>query len=332
MKRSGALVAACAAVVGIALVPAGGAAASGPCFPDVSTPSRGINLALTRIAAPLRGRLAKDVSNVRPAPGSSSVHNGRLRGAPTQLTITRNADGSIDETFTIAAGGLSSGFTTIWSGHAALTGGTVTETDGQFTYDLDALNAVVAQKVKGTLVSSFTDIHDPSKPTPGLEHLDTFDYVSTDVTPNAFGVSRADSHHIGEPGLGGSYSSDDTVTLDCPPNATHASSTTHTAYRFFDGADGKVHGRTDTQAAGGPIPTGDTYTSASCWGRSETRPETIVEIDKEEDVVGATISGQTIPSTLPPAPCDPAFLPLPSSTDNANDYASTGLPTFPGEW
>jgi hypothetical protein len=327
------LVVACTVVAAVVVVPAAAVpAATGPCFPDVSTPARGIRLELTKLVTPLRSRLAKDLVKVRPAPGTSNVHNGRFHGAPTQLIITRNADGSIDERFAIEPGGAPSGLTTIWTGHASLTPGTVSETDGQLLYDLDALNAIVPQRVKGSIALSFTDIHDPAEPKPGLEQLDTIDYVSTDVSPNDFGVSRSDEHHIGEPGLGGGYAADDTVVLDCPPNAAHAASTTHAAYRFFRGADGKVHGRTDTQATGGPIPTGDAYTSASCWGRSEARPLTVAEIDKEEDATGATIAGQTLPPTLPPSPCDPAFGPLPALTDNADDYVFAGLPTFPGEW
>ena len=290
--------------------------------------------------ARIRRLLAK---NADLAAGQSRTWTGIDEdGVGRKFTMTKSAAGdSFTFELDLAAKGTTT-FVKVFNGEvtaSSVTTGTNTVTDklGSMTFDYDALHSVVpAEKATGKIEVDFDVTHDPSKPAPGIKKV-------LNIKMTAFLPEEGDPHgprtgsylHVGEPGIGGRLTFQDSLILLCPANPNGAVADTNAVSRWYKGADGKIHGRGDAKATGGQIPAGDTWSGVSCHNgvRADRDSESGYWMMKLEDGTGATIHGTEQQTTDAGAsPCDAALGAVPSLANNATDYDFSAAVSFPNEW
>lgn len=259
-----------------------------------------------------------------------------------QLVITRSADGLTDsfELDLAPAGQTPPSWVKVMEGvrttSTSATGGEVTT---HMTLDYDALHGVLpTERLTGQVELAIDRVKDSSRPAPGVKR-------TTTVTFTGFSFGPADPHaprsgtftHVGEPGVGGSLSFQDSLVLLCPANPGGLAADTATDSRWYVAGDGAVHGRADARATGGPIATGDTWLGVTCYqGPVGHAPGLADEAAwywavKLEDASGATVPSSAHASGT--GTCDPAFGPVPSLSDDSTDYPFPPGPiAFPNEW
>jgi hypothetical protein len=213
------------------------------------------------------------------------------------------------------------------------------ENSGTVNFDFTALHSVIpTEHATGQIQSDFDIVKDPSKPAPGEKRTATIKLI-------AFLPEEGDPHgpRTGqyvwerEPAIGGSLEFQDTVVLLCPSNPTSAPADLIAVARWYHAAGGSIHGRSDAQASGGQIPSGDKWMGVTCaQGQSSTQPAEGYWMMKLEDAGGITIEGQA--ATVGSAPCDTLLGGTPPSvSDNSHDFAFSSVSfsapyPFPNQW
>jgi hypothetical protein len=209
---------------------------------------------------------------------------------------------------------------------------------GSLDLDYDALHSVVpAERLTGKVAVAFERVTDSSKPAPGVRKVTT-------VTLTGFSFGPLDPHgprngvftHVGEPGVGGSLTFQDSLVLLCPANPQRLAADAVNHARWYVATGGGVHGRADARATGGQIPGGQTWMGVVCYqGARAVRPLATMETGywamKLEDGQGATVAGSGR-QLGDPTSCDPAFGAVPSQADAASDHDFSAPVTFPNQW
>lgn len=263
-------------------------------------------------------------------------------GIGHKFTMTRSATG---DSFTFELDLAAKGSTTyvkVFSGEISTTStttgtNTVTEKLGAMTFDYTALKSVVpAEKATGQIETTFDIVRDPSKPGPGIKKVLTVKLTAfLPEEGNPHGARTGNFVHVGEPTIGGRLTFQDSLILLCPANPENKFADTTTVARWFKGADGKVHGRSDAKASGGQIATGQSFIGVSCHrgARADRASEDGYWMMKLEDAAGATVQGSSKETTDGAAsPCDAALGAVPALANNATDFDFSKPVTFPGEW
>jgi hypothetical protein len=267
-------------------------------------------------------------------------------GLDRKLTMTRtaNLDGSVTFEFEldvarVAASGSPSFVKVMWgsithSGPASDDAGAQrVEDKGTVTFDFDALASVKAgERARGQITDTFDNVRDPDKGVKRTASVVLSNFLPEEGDPH--GPRNGSYSWEREPGVGGKFRFQDTVTLFCLPNPAAVQSDVTTISRWYKTADGQVHGRSDSKATGGQLPTGDTWMGVTCAkGQTTAMPAEGFWMMKLEDSTGATVSSQS--SQVGTEPCDPVFGAVPTATDDKTDYdfpADFSAITFPGEW
>lgn len=278
---------------------------------------------------------------------SSHVWDSVKNGVERKLTITAatNADASITYTYTLEMKtAAQTAFATVFSGNltssgtAAVDGGAAAsgEEKGSITFDFTALSTVLTnEKSRGQITDAFDHVKDATK---GVKR-------TANLTLTAFLPEEGDAHGLRtgsyvwerEPGVGGSFAFQDTLVLLCTSNPNALTSDLIAVARWYKATDASVHARTDAQATGGQLPTGNVWVGATCaQGASTATPAEGYWMVKEENASGATVVGKADTSGL--TPCD-AMLggAAPDVGSNVHDFAFTGISfttpyPFPNEW
>ena len=204
--------------------------------------------------------------------------------------------------------------------------------------DYDALHSVIStERLTGKITIAFERVADSSKPAPGTRRATTitfagFSYGSTDPRGPRSGTFT----HVGEPGVGGSLSFQDSLVLLCPANPQLAAADVVAKARWYVATDGTLHGRADAKATSGQIAAGDSWLGVTCYqGGRAMRPlattETAYWAMKLEDGAGATVAGSAHQAGSAQA-CDSAFGVVPSQIDKASDYDFSAPLSFPNQW
>jgi hypothetical protein len=256
-----------------------------------------------------------------------------------QLTITADG-GTYDFALALAPSGQTPPqWVEVLSGSTTKTS-TPTGSDrvGSLDFDYDALRSVLpAEHLTGKVAVAFERLADSSKPAPGLRRTTTVTFTGFSFGPaDPHGLRNGTFTHLGEPGVGGSVSFQDSLVLLCPanPQALVADAVTHA--RWYVASTGELRGRADAEATGGQVPAGDSWLGVTCYQGDRTlRPlaalETAYWAMKEEDGTGATVAGsahQHGDATT----CDPRFGAVPSQTGSASDYDFSSPVSFPNQW
>jgi hypothetical protein len=304
----------------------------------------------------LNRHFAKHLHHVEELIEDNPLSDGETRtweniraGLDRKFTMTRtaNLDGSVTYDFELdiasvpASGSLS--FVKVMWGSVTHSGPSVEASDagtteavenkGAVTFDFTALASVkTSERARGQIIDTFDNVRDPAK---GVKR--TASVVLTDFLPeegDPHGPRSGSYSWEREPGVGGKFRFQDTVTLFCLPNPTGVQSDVTTISRWYKADDGQVHGRSDSMATGGQLPTGDTWMGVTCAkGQTTAMPAEGFWMMKLEDSTGATVSSQML--QVGTDPCDPVFGAVPSATDNKTDYdfpTDFSAITFPGEW
>jgi len=190
---------------------------------------------------------------------------------------------------------------------------------------------VTTEKSTGQITDTFDNVRDPAH---GVKRAATMTLTNFHFDDDAHGPRNGSYLWEREPGVGGKFRFQDTVTLFCLPNPTGVQSDVTTISRWYKADDGQVHGRSDSMARGGQLPTGDTWMGVTCAkGQTTAMPAEGFWMMKLEDSTGATLSSQM--SQVGTDPCDPLLGAVPSATGNNTDYdfpTDFSAITFPGEW
>jgi hypothetical protein len=280
--------------------------------------------------------------------GETKTWENVRAGLDRKFTMTRtaNLDGSVTFDFELdiasvpASGSLS--FVKVMWGSITHSGPAVEVSDagservenkGTVTFDFDALASVKAsERARGQITDTFDNVRDPANGVKRMAKVVLTNFLPEEGDPH--GPRTGSYSWEREPSVGGKFRFQDTVTLFCLPNPAGVQSDVTTISRWFKAADGQVHGRSDSKAAGGQVPTGDTWMGVTCAkGRTTAMPAEGFWMMKLEDSTGATVSSQS--SQVGTEPCDDAFGAVPSATDNKTDYdfpTDFSAITFPGEW
>ena len=257
-----------------------------------------------------------------------------------QFVITRSSDGlTYDFELDLApAAQAPPVWVKVFSGSTTnATTSTGSDQTGSLDFDYDALHSVIPDdRLTGQIAIAFERITDSSKPAPGKKKVTTVTFHGFSFGPNdPHGPRSGTFTHVGEPGVGGSLTFQDSLVLLCPANPTAqvADAVTHARWYVTNGA---LHGRADAKATGGQIPSGDTWLGVTCYqGTHGVRPLATAENGywamKLEDGSGATVTGSARHAGSEQS-CDSAFGAVPSLTDNQTDYDFTAAVTFPNEW
>jgi hypothetical protein len=263
------------------------------------------------------------------------------------MTRTANLDGSVTYDFeldiaSVPASGSPSFVKVMW-GSITHSGPSVEEADagadqrvenkGVVTFDFTALASVKAsERARGQITDTFDNVHDPAQGVKRTASVVLTNFVPEEGDPH--GPRTGGYSWEREPGVGGKFRFQDTVTLLCLANPASVQSDVTTISRWYKAVDGQVHGRSDSKATGGQLPSGDTWMGVTCAkGQTSAMPAEGFWMMKLEDSTGATVSVQS--SQVGTEPCDPVFGAVPSATDNKTDYdfpQDFSAITFPGEW
>src|SRR5205814_4691650 len=248
------------------------------------------------------------------------------------MTRTANLDGSASYDFELdvasvpASGSLS--FVKVMWGSITHSGPSVEASDagtteavenkGVVTFDFTALASVkTSERARGQITDTFDNVHDPVK---GVKRTATV--VLTNFTPeegDGHGPRNGSYLWTREPKVGGKFQFQDTVTLFCLPNPAGVQSDLTAVSRWYNAADGGVHGRSDAKATGGQLDAGLAWIGVTCAkGQTTSAPAEGYWMMKLEQADGGTAVAHS--SQVGTEPCDPLFGPVPSPTDNASDY------------
>ena len=296
---------------------------------------------------------AKHLHHVEDLIEDNPLANGETRtwekvrdGLDRKFTMTRtaNADGSVTFDFkldvaTVPASGSPSFIKVMWGsithiGPAAeesdAGAGQLVENKGTVTFDFTALASVkTSERAGGQITDTFDNVHDPVK---GVKRTATV--VLTNFTPeegDGHGPRNGSYLWTREPKVGGKFQFQDTVTLFCLPNPAGVQSDLTAVSRWYNAADGGVHGRSDAKATGGQLDAGLAWIGVTCAkGQTTSAPAEGYWMMKLEQADGGTAVAHS--SQVGTEPCDPLFGPVPSPTDNASDYDFSQPVAFPNEW
>ena len=204
------------------------------------------------------------------------------------------------------------------------------ENKGTVTFDFTALASVKpGERARGQITDSFDNVHDPVKGVKRSASISLTDFVPEEGDPH--GPRNGSYLWEREPSVGGKFQFQDTLILFCLRNPASAQSEVTTVARWYKADGGQVHGRSDSKATGGQLDAGQTWMGVTCAkGQTTAMPAEGFWMMKLEDSAGATITSQS--AQVGTEPCDPAFGPVPSATDNKTDYDFSAAVTFPGEW
>src|SRR2546427_481888 len=280
--------------------------------------------------------------------GETKTWENVRSGLDRKLTMTRTdiQDGSVTYAFELdVATAVTTGtpsFVKVMSGSITHIGPSVSddtdggttdallENKGTVTFDFTALASVQTnERARGQISDTFDNVRDPVK---GVKR-------SASITLTNFLPEEGDLHGprtggyswLREPGVGGKFQFQDTVVLFCLANPSGVQSDLNTVARWYKASDGSVHGRSDSKATGGQLPSGDAWMGVTCAnGPTTGEPAEGFWMMKLEDSTGATVSSRLAQAGT--EPCDPVFGAVPSATDNKTDYDFTSAVTFPGEW
>src|SRR3989449_3213186 len=267
-------------------------------------------------------------------------------GIDRKFTMTRtlDADGSVTYDFeldlaSVPASGSPSFVKVLWGaithiGPAAedkdAGAGERVENKGMVTFDLTALASVkTSERARGQITDTFDNVHDPDK---GVKRSAAI--VLTNFMPeegDGHGPRNGSYLWVREPGVGGKFQFQDTVTLFCLPNPAGVQSDLTAVSRWYNAADGGVHGRSDAKATGGQLDAGLAWIGVTCAkGQTTSAPAEGYWMMKLEQADGGTAVADS--SQVGTEPRDPVFGPVPSPADNASDYDFSQPVAFPNEW
>jgi hypothetical protein len=206
------------------------------------------------------------------------------------------------------------------------------ENKGTVMFDFDALHSVVpSEQARGQLTDDFDNLNDPSKGVKRTATITLTDFVPDDAQEVSHGPRNGAYTWEREPGVGGFFQYEDSFILNCPSNSARAIADVKAVARWYRAADGSVHGRSDAQATGGQIPTGDKWEGVTCaQGPSSSAPAEGEWLMKEEDATGASLFIGHIQVGV--TPCDTIFGKVPDENDSTNDYDFTAAVAFPNEF
>jgi hypothetical protein len=318
-----------------------------PCHPHLfartSEAVQRLNAIFYRHLRHVEALIAHDPSLVA---GDSATWSDTGSGLEVQrrLTISRSADGLTDtyELDLAPAGQTPPTWVKVLSGTlVTATTPTGNERTAAMTLDYDALHGVLpAEPLTGSIAVAYQRVKDSTRPAPGVKRTTTVTFASFSFGPADPHGPRTGSYlHVGEPGLGGSLSFQDSLVLLCPANPSGLEADTVTQSRWYFAADTSVHGRADAKATGGQMAAGDTWLGVTCHqGAAGVAPTATTDAGfywamKLENGSGTTLQGSSFSSGAGAAACDPVFGAVPSLTDSATDYDfASGPVTFPNEW
>jgi hypothetical protein len=288
-------------------------------------------------------RHVEEMIEGRPAAASGEAHTWEKvkDGVDRKFTITRtlNADGSVTYAFELDVKGTGD-FVKVMSGTITHTGPAATAADagvsalvenkGSVTFDFTALASVVTQeRARGQITDAFDNLRDPVKGVKRTASITLVDFLPEEG--DAHGPRNGSYSWEREPGVGGKFQFQDSLILLCPANPSGAVADLVSVARWYKAADGSIHGRGDAKATGGQIAAGNAWLGVTCaQGATTAAPAEGYWMMKLEDASGATVAGQA--DTIGSSPCDAAFGPVPSVSDNATDYDFSAAVTFPNEW
>ena len=283
------------------------------------------------------------------ADGETKTWESTRAGLVRRFTMTRtaNLDGSTTFDFELdiatAPAGDASAFVKVMSGSVTHTGPAATEAGvadagagervenkGVVNFDFTALASVSPrERARGLITDTFDNVRDPAKGVKRSASIVLKDFIPEEG--DRHGPRNGTYSWLREPGVGGKFQFQDTVTLFCLPNPTAAQSDLTTVARWYKASDGQVHGRSDSKATGGQLTAGETWMGLTCAkGQTTAAPAEGFWMMKLEDSTGATLTSQS--SQVGTEPCDAAFGPVPSAANNSTDYDFSAEVTFPGEW
>ncbi len=278
--------------------------------------------------------------------GETKIWEDIRAGLDRKFTMTRtaNADGSLTYTFELDVGtAVTSGtpaLVKVMSGSITHVGpassdadagtGELVENKGTVTFDFTALASVTPhERSRGQITDVFDNVHDPVKGEKRSASVNLTAFVPEEGDPH--GPRTGSYLWEREPAVGGKFVFQDTTTLLCLPNPAAAQSDVTTVSRWYKATTGEIHGRSDSKASGGQLPTGDVWMGVTCAkGPTTSDPAEGFWMMKLEDSTGATVSSQS--AQVGTEPCDPVWGAVPSATDNKTDYDFSAKVTFPGEW
>lgn len=241
-------------------------------------------------------------------------------GVDVQFTMTRAGDVFTWKLELKPAGAPDTAFVTVFSGKIDRTGAMGPhQGTGDFEIDLDALHSVIALDVAGKLDATFA--------LTATKRLIQITAAGVKWDPDMDGdlarISALDATYtfLREPGVGGSLVLKDAMIFFCPANPTLLPADALLVSRWFRTATGEIHGRSDAEASGGQIPTGDVWMGVTCHSRPAdplTIPTEFFWMVKEEDSTGNTLMSWQVAAGA--GACDAAFGSVPSASSNATDF------------
>ena len=255
------------------------------------------------------------------------------------MTATVNSDGSITYAFELDMKSTGD-FVKVMSGSlthsgpavadVADAGATRVENKGAVTFDYDALATVVTtERARGQIADSFDNVKDPAQGVKRSATVTLTNFLPEEGDPH--GPRNGSYTWEREPGTGGMFQFADTLILLCPDNPNNLPADLQTVARWYKAQDGGVHGRSDSKATGGQIPSGEAWIGMTCaQGQTTSAPAEGQWLMKEELANGTSDFFQSYTSGV--SPCDPVFGPVPNQNDALNDYDFSKPVTFPGEW
>jgi hypothetical protein len=274
-------------------------------------------------------------------------------GVTRQLTITKVGTGDFTFDLDLAppvngtstpvfVDGVLTGSVELIAANPTSTPAVLAERKGTIDFDFTKLQQVYPKEPESGQYSYAFDVtSDPSKPGAGKRRAIDITFTAFKLSPNdPHGPRNGVYHFLGERGVGGTLSYQDTLILLCPGDNLTQSSDTVTEARWYKAADGSLHGRADAKAvdsAGSTwIPAGDTWMGVTCHQGPAPTPanENGYWMMKLEDSTGATVRGSAFQTGDASAPaCDPVLgATVPTLTDSSTDWVFGGTLSFPGEW
>jgi len=204
------------------------------------------------------------------------------------------------------------------------------ENKGVVNFDFTALASVSKrERARGLITDTFDNVRDPVNGVKRSASIVLKDFLPEEG--DRHGPRSGSYTWLREPGVGGKFQFQDTVTLFCLRNPAAVQSDVSTVARWYKAADGGVRGRSDSKASGGQLTSGQAWMGVTCAkGQTTAAPAEGFWMMKLEDSTGATLAAQS--AQIGTEPCDPVFGAVPSTTNNLTDYDFSAKVTFPGEW
>ena len=272
--------------------------------------------------------------NPKLAAGETKTWENVSNGIDRKFSMTKtvNADASVTFAFEldVAAQG-STSFVKVMDGSITHSKTAAAEENkGSVNIDFTALASVqTSERARGQISDAFDNLHDAVKGVKRTSNITLTNFLPEEGDPH--GPRTGAYVHIGEPGIGGLITFQDSLVLLCPANTTGAAADLVSAARWYKAADGGVHGRSDAKATGGQIPAGASWQGVTCAkGQTTAAPAEGFWMIKEEDATGKTIVAQS--ASLGAEPCDPVFGAVPNMNDSSTDYDFSAAVSFPGEF